>query len=106
MGDHSMAGINTMFNTGTVVGNCCNIFGSGFPRNFIPSYSWGGAHGFSTYDPAKAFASIESMKKIHGSEFSAQDRLLLLKVFEESAKFRHWESEEETAEKLMKSQSS
>ncbi|MEO1261576.1 MAG: GlmU family protein [Bacteroidota bacterium] len=106
MGDYSMAGINTMFNTGTVVGNCCNIFGSGFPRNFIPSFSWGGAHGYSTYDPARAFESIERMMKINGTTLSVQDRLLLLKVFEESAQYRHWESEEETAKKLLKSKPS
>ncbi|MDD2822415.1 MAG: GlmU family protein, partial [Flavobacterium sp.] len=41
MGDHSKCGINTMFNTGTVVGVSANIFGSGFPRNFVPSFSWG-----------------------------------------------------------------
>lgn len=40
MGDHSKCGINTMFNTGTVVGVSANIFGSGFPRNFVPSFSW------------------------------------------------------------------
>ncbi|HEU0135855.1 MAG TPA: GlmU family protein, partial [Flavobacterium sp.] len=55
MGDHSKCGINTMFNTGTVVGVSTNIFGSGFPRNFIPSFSWGGAAGFSTYINKKAF---------------------------------------------------
>ena len=45
MADHSKCGINTMFNTGTVVGVCANIFGTGFPRNFIPSFSWGGPQG-------------------------------------------------------------
>jgi UDP-N-acetylglucosamine diphosphorylase/glucosamine-1-phosphate N-acetyltransferase len=54
MGDHSKCGINTMFNTGTVVGVSTNIFGSGFPRNFVPSFSWGGASGFSTYMTNKA----------------------------------------------------
>jgi hypothetical protein len=49
MGDHSKCGINTMFNTGTVIGVSANIFGSGFPRNFVPSFSWGGAAGFTTY---------------------------------------------------------
>ena len=53
MGDHSKCGINTMFNTGTVVGVSVNIFGSGFPRNFIPSYSWGGAAGFTTFQMNK-----------------------------------------------------
>ncbi|MFM7896801.1 MAG: ABC transporter transmembrane domain-containing protein, partial [Flavobacterium sp.] len=55
MGDHSKCGINTMFNTGTVVGVSTNIFGSGFPRNFVPSFSWGGASGFTTYITKKAF---------------------------------------------------
>jgi len=45
MGDHSKCGINTMFNTGTVVGVACNIFGSGFPRNFVQDFSWGGPQG-------------------------------------------------------------
>ena len=55
MADHSKTGINTMFNTGTVVGVSTNIYGSGFPRNFIPSFSWGGASGFTTYIPEKVF---------------------------------------------------
>jgi UDP-N-acetylglucosamine diphosphorylase/glucosamine-1-phosphate N-acetyltransferase len=54
MGDHSKTAINTMFNTGTVVGVSSNIFGEGFPRNFIPSFSWGGASGFKKYDYQKA----------------------------------------------------
>jgi UDP-N-acetylglucosamine diphosphorylase/glucosamine-1-phosphate N-acetyltransferase len=55
MGDHSKCGINTMFNTGTVVGVAANIFGAGFPRNFIPSFAWGGAQGFDTFIIKKAF---------------------------------------------------
>ncbi len=54
MGDHSKSAINTMFNTGTVVGISANIFGEGFPRNYIPSFSWGGASGFQKYNFAKA----------------------------------------------------
>ena len=100
MGDFSMSGINTMFNTGTIVGLCCNIYGSGFPRTFLPSFSWGGAKGLTTYRPDKAFESINSMMKIHGSELTAEDRLLLLKVFEESAKFRSWEKDEQTQKYL------
>jgi hypothetical protein len=49
MGDHSKCGINTMFNTGTVVGVACNLFGAGFPRQFVPDFSWGGAQGFVTH---------------------------------------------------------
>ena len=41
--------ISTMFNTGTVVGVSANIFGSGFPRNFTPSFSWGGTAGYTTF---------------------------------------------------------
>lgn len=50
MGDHSKTGINSMLNTGTVVGIACNIFGAGFPPKYVPSFSWGGAHGFAAYD--------------------------------------------------------
>ena len=49
MGDHSKCGINTMFNTGPVVGVGCNLFGAGFPRQFVPDFSWGGAQGFVTH---------------------------------------------------------
>ena len=55
MGDHSKTAINTMFNTGTVIGVNCNIYVPGFPRNFVPSFSWGGASGFTTYQPKKSF---------------------------------------------------
>lgn len=105
MGDYSMAGINTMFNTGTVVGACCNIFGSGFPRNYVPSFTWGGANGFATYDPGKAFDAIDSMQKIHGHTFTPEDRLVLLNIFEATSQYRHWESEEDTQKRLDKSRS-
>ncbi|MCB0662903.1 MAG: GlmU family protein [Saprospiraceae bacterium] len=94
MGDHSKAGINTMFNTGSVVGCCANIFGSGFPRNFIPSYAWGGASGFSTFTTDKAFETIEKVMERRGIPFDTKDRLIMLRVFEESAKFRKWEKRE------------
>ncbi|HEY4652195.1 MAG TPA: GlmU family protein, partial [Pontibacter sp.] len=61
MGDHSKCGINTMFNTGTVVGVGANIFGSGFPRNFIPSFSWGGAAGFETFQLRKVYEVAEKV---------------------------------------------
>ena len=54
MGDHSKCGINTMFNTGTVVGVSSNVFGSGFQPNFIPSFSWGKPGSYDTYQFAKA----------------------------------------------------
>ena len=64
MADHAKCGINTMFNTGTVVGVGANIFGAGFPRNFIPSFSWGGAHGFETFVLHKFFKTAEAVCRI------------------------------------------
>jgi len=61
MGDHSKCGINTMFNTGTVIGVSANIYGGNFPRNFIPSFSWGGSAGFTEYKLNKVF---EVAKKV------------------------------------------
>ena len=88
MGDHSKCGINTMFNTGTVVGVSTNIFGSGFPRNFVPSFSWGGASGFSTYVTKKAFETARIVMERRQVEFSEQDQKILEHVFEETKKFR------------------
>ncbi|PHS08383.1 MAG: glucose-1-phosphate thymidylyltransferase [Kordia sp.] len=88
MGDHSKCGINTMFNTATVVGVSANIFGGGFPRNFIPSYSWGGSSGFSTYLTKKAFEVAEVVMARRGIEFSALEEGILTHVFEETKKYR------------------
>ena len=88
MGDHSKCGINTMFNTGTVVGVSANIFGSGYPRNFIPSFSWGGAKGISTYLTAKAFEVANVVMDRRGLEFSDQERAILEQVFEATATYR------------------
>lgn len=91
MGDHSKCGINTMFNTGTVVGVCANLFGTGFPRNFVPSYAWGGKSGFSTYRSDKAMATIERVLARRNKELSVEDRLILIRIFEDTAKYRSWE---------------
>ena len=88
MGDHSKSAINTMFNTGTVVGVNCNIFASGFPRNFIPSFSWGGTAGFSTYLPEKAFEAAKVAMARREVPFTEEDARILLQVFQESAKYR------------------
>ena len=88
MGDHSKCGINTMFNTGTVVGVNANIFGSGFPRNFIPSFSWGGSKGFTTYETSKAFEVAKEVMKRRGLEFTAQDSAILEHIFKLSATYR------------------
>jgi len=61
MGDHSKSGINTMFNTGTIVGFSANVFGGDFPPKFIPSFGWGGASGISEYDLEKA---LEVAKRV------------------------------------------
>ncbi len=88
MGDHSKCGINTMFNTGTVVGVSANIFGSGFPRNFVPSFSWGGASGFTTYITKKAFETAKIVMSRRHVEFTEQDAKILEHVFEETKKYR------------------
>lgn len=88
MGDHSKCGINSMFNTGTVVGVSANIFGSGYPRNFIPSFSWGGAAGFTTYLTKKAFEVTEVVMSRRQLEFTDIDKNILNHVFELSRKFR------------------
>ncbi len=88
MGDHSKCGINTMFNTGTVVGVSTNIFGAGFPRNFVPSFSWGGASGFTTYVTKKAFDTAKIVMARRNVEFSEEDAKILEHVFEETKKYR------------------
>ncbi|NBL64901.1 glucose-1-phosphate thymidylyltransferase [Flavobacterium sp. NST-5] len=88
MGDHSKCGINTMFNTGTVVGVSANIFGAGFPRNFVPSFSWGGASGFTTYITKKAFETAKIVMSRRNMEFDEKEAKILEHVFEETKKYR------------------
>ncbi|HSA04579.1 MAG TPA: glucose-1-phosphate thymidylyltransferase, partial [Tenuifilaceae bacterium] len=90
MGDHSKCGINTMFNTGTVVGVSSNIFGSGFPRNFVPCFAWGGASGFTVYQPAKAFETAEIVMSRRDIKLSDIDKKILLEVFEQTKEFRNF----------------
>ncbi len=82
MGDHSKCAINTMFNTGTVVGVNANIFGSGFPRNVIGSFTWGGSAGYKTYLPKKAFDVAREVMKRRNLPFSKIDEDILSHVFE------------------------
>jgi len=88
MGDHSKCGINTMFNTGTVVGVNANVFGPGFPRNFIPSFSWGGANGFRTYELSKAIEVAEEVFQRRGKEFDDIEKSILSEVFELTNQYR------------------
>ena len=90
MGDHSKTAINTMFNTGTVIGVNSNIYVPGFPRNFIPSFSWGGATGFSSYHPEKAFEAAKVMMARRGVEFNEVEANILRHVFEITKKWRNY----------------
>lgn len=88
MGDHSKCGINTMFNTGTVVGVSANIFGSGFPRNFIPSFSWGGGSGFSVYKLSKVFDVAEKVFARRKSKFDKLEKDILNQVYDMTKHYR------------------
>jgi len=88
MGDHSKCGINTMFNTGTVVGVSANIFGDGFPRNFIPSFSWGGASGFVTYKLNKVFETSKLVMQRRGIELDKTEQDILEEIFNRTEEFR------------------
>ena len=87
MGDHSKCAINTMFNTGTVVGVSCNIFASGFPRNFIAGFSWGGNAGFIPYLPKKAFETARIVYARRNQVFDEVEERILEHVFEEEKKW-------------------
>lgn len=91
MGDHSKCGINLMFNTGTVVGVAANIFGHGYPKPFIPSFAWGGAAGFSTFQLEKAMQTAAKAMGRRNITLSANDKEIYSAVFELTAKFRVWE---------------
>ncbi|MEQ8535781.1 MAG: GlmU family protein [Imperialibacter sp.] len=93
MGDHSKCGINTMFNTGTVVGVSANIFGGGFPKSFVPSFAWGGSEGFATYRIEQALDTASRVLERRKMPLDETERAILMEVFERSAKFRSWEEE-------------
>lgn len=91
MGDHSKTGINTMLNTGTVVGVNANIFGSGYPRNFVPSYSWGGASGFKTYLAKKSMEVAEIVMSRRNVPLLEADVKILESIYYWTSKYRVWE---------------
>jgi UDP-N-acetylglucosamine diphosphorylase/glucosamine-1-phosphate N-acetyltransferase len=93
MGDHAKCGINTMFNTGTVVGVGANVFGDGFPRNFIPSFAWGGAAGFSTFQVKKFEETAVAVMKRRGKEYDAVEKEIIQKVFDLTRHYRIWDKE-------------
>jgi len=88
MGDHSKCGINTMFNTGTVVGVAANIFGAGFPRNYIPNFTWGGAQGTQAYLPNKAFETAKIVMSRRNVDFTALDEDILTHIFNETKEWQ------------------
>ena len=90
MGDHSKSGINTMFNTGTVVGVSCNIYGAGFPRNFIPSFSWGSANGFTEYQLNKATDTASRVFARRNIEFDELEKKIMNHVFEVTKEQRNY----------------
>lgn len=90
MGDHSKSGINTMFNTATVVGVSSNIYGGGFPRNFIPSFSWGGSEKWVVYRTNKAFEVAEKMMERRKVPFTDADKAILNHVFEITKSHRNF----------------
>lgn len=88
MGDHSKCGINTMFNTGTVIGVSANIFGAGFPRNFVPSFSWGGSSGYSTFQLRKVYEVAEKVMERRSKTFDETEKRIIDSVFELTKSYR------------------
>ncbi|MDO4728820.1 MAG: GlmU family protein [Bacteroidota bacterium] len=89
MGDHSKCGINTMFNTGTVVGVSANIYGADFPPNFIPSFFWGGASGLVEYQFDKAMETARNMMSRRNVALTDADLAILKYIFENTKKYRN-----------------
>ena len=90
MGDHSKTAINTMINTGSVIGVSVNLYSAGFPRNFIPSFSWGGANGFTTYRTTRAFDTARVAMSRRNAEFDETEARILEHVFELTKQWRHY----------------
>ncbi|WP_406827176.1 putative sugar nucleotidyl transferase [Pedobacter sp. KACC 23697] len=90
MADHAKAGINTMFNTGSVVGVGANVFGAGFPPNHIADFSWGGAAGFDTYKLKKMFETIEKVFARKDVAFNGVEKNILTQVFELTESYRRF----------------
>ena len=82
MGDHSKCGINTMFNTGTVVGVACNLFGAGFPRQFVPDFSWGGASGFVPHQMPAVEKTAQLVMVRRSKEFNEVERHILHWIYD------------------------
>ena len=82
IGDHSKSAINTMFNTGSVIGYSCNIFGSGFPEKYVPSFTWGGTENSITYELPKAVETAKVVLSRRKINFESEEQNLFEKIFE------------------------
>ena len=88
MGDHSKAGINTMFNTATVLGVGVNIHGSGFPRNFVPSFSEGSTAGYTDVSMSKFFETAARMMARRNVELTDAHRQLYMAIRQAAEEFK------------------
>ncbi|RNI30783.1 glucose-1-phosphate thymidylyltransferase [Rufibacter immobilis] len=91
MADHGKSGINTMFNTGTVVGVGANVFGSGYPPNFIPSFTWGAVNESQTFKLPKFYEVAEAVLSRRGQSVTPTERAIYDHIFEETKTSRSWE---------------
>ncbi len=85
MGDHSKSGINVMFDTGTVVGVCCNLFGPGMPPKEVPSFTWGGAGPLTTFDPTKGYDVMKIVMARRNVRPGGAYEKTVMRVFEATA---------------------
>ena len=81
MGDHAKCSINTMFNTGSVVGVFANLYGAGFPPRHVPDFSWGGADGLVPYRLEKAVRVAEAVMSRRDQTLTDADRQALAAAF-------------------------
>jgi len=88
MGNHTKSGIGTNFNTGSVVGSFCNVFGGGLQPKHIPSFSWGGSDGLVTYQVDRAITLARTVMARRGVEFGAIEEGIMHAVFERTAQER------------------
>jgi len=82
MGDYSKCGINTMFNSGTVIGVCTNLFGAGYHNYYVPSFIKGSPGDYHNADKDNVYDSIERLKKSYGTKFSIDEREILDYVYQ------------------------
>lgn len=88
MGDHSKSGINSMFNTATILGVGVNVYGAGFPRNFVPSFSEGGVTGFSDVSLPKFFQAASKMMQRRGLELTEADRSIFEYIYSQAENYK------------------